>query len=620
MTETATGAFADPFGWAGATLDGKYRIDAVVGEGGFGVVYRGQHLGFGEPIAVKCLKLDDAIPEAKRKDFLRNFIVEGRLLYRLSSLDRNIVRAIDVGAATSPRGAWTPYLVLEWVHGKTLEDVLADRRARGLGGLSLAEAIALLDPVARALAVAHEEGVAHRDVKPGNLLVTELRSGLTIKVLDFGVAKVMSEAASATQATTGLSARAFSPPYAAPEQFDARMGATGPWTDVFALALVLVEVVCGRRAFPEHEAMQLYMRASDPARRPTLRAMGIPTSDEVERVLQRALAVDPRNRFANASEFWSRLREAAGVPVSSDGGNRRVTRTVDETELPALTEGPVRTEIPAVVPTVQQGPAPDIHLARESAVSGSISQPKLRAARGCGCVPFVFGGALVFAAAAAAALYLFPERLADFLPVPTGTPVPSIAPPPAPASSSMISALACVAPCCGGSECRVDGANSSSWALPKFCHPGSSMCEPCPGAPLCLPGNCADQLEPHAHWRIKMMWIHWRGPGESICLSKWSNASICIESFSRQRDCIRAEETCGDGGATSPLHLTTEELVGGTVRILLTDPVTNLTLAEGRLPRYANQRKFLCEGFSVELKPTTSSTINGVGFLAVPEH
>ncbi|WP_437293451.1 bifunctional serine/threonine-protein kinase/formylglycine-generating enzyme family protein [Sorangium sp. So ce426] len=313
---------SDPFGWVGATIDGKYRLDAVVGEGGFGVVYRGQHLGFDEPVAVKCLKLLGSLAPAERASFQRMLLDEGRLLHRLSRASAGIVQALDAGAAVSPSGEWTPYLVLEWLHGVPLDREIAERRARGEAARPLAEAIALLAPAAYALEIAHAQGVAHRDVKPANLFLAEIGGRRTLKVLDFGIAKVLGELSSMTQAMaeTGSALRAFTVHYGAPEQFHHRFGATGPWTDVFALALVLIEVASGNRALLGSDVTQLYIAATDPAFRPSLGGAGVSAPDAVEAVVRRALAIDPRERYRTAGELWGALEAAMATAAPAGAG------------------------------------------------------------------------------------------------------------------------------------------------------------------------------------------------------------------------------------------------------------------------------------------------------------
>lgn len=350
MHDTNRGA-VDVFGWVGAVIDDKYEIERVVGEGGFGVVYRARHRGFGEAVAVKCLKLD-ALPEAKRALFLEAFRAEGSIMFRLSQECASITRALDVGAATSPNGAWTPYLVLEWLPGRTLAEDLAERRARGAAGRPLREAFELLEPAARALEVAHRQGVAHRDVKPANLFLVEGADRRTLKILDFGVAKVMHDATSGPGgAGTAPGARAFSAAYAAPEQLSPNLGATGPWTDVFALTLVLVEVATGRRAIASDALDEALATLTSPEARPTLRQLGYDCSDAVERVLQRALAVDPRNRQAHVGELWRELEEALGR--ASDPNVMALART-PAASAPAITAAPTQargaTELAAPLP------------------------------------------------------------------------------------------------------------------------------------------------------------------------------------------------------------------------------------------------------------------------------
>ncbi len=308
----------DPFDLCGVTIDAKYRVASVVGDGGFGVVYRGVHKGFGELIAIKCLKIPGDLDDAARAELLEKLQDEGRLLHRLSKATSGIVQALDVGAMTTPGGSWVPYLVLEWLEGETLAEFLKARLAAGDAGMDLADAIQLLDPVAKALAVAHAQKVAHRDVKPANIFLTEVGGTRTAKVLDFGIAKVLSDHRGYTTAleSTNMTPAAFTPRYGAPEQFNKQRGATGPWTDVFALALVLVECVSGRKGLEGDDPTQLYIASADPNLRPTLAARGVTVPDAVDRVLAKALEVEAKNRYTDAGAFWSALRDASGLDVA----------------------------------------------------------------------------------------------------------------------------------------------------------------------------------------------------------------------------------------------------------------------------------------------------------------
>ncbi len=321
MVEAAANEGCDPFGLLGTTIDDKYRIQSIVGSGGFGVVYRGEHGSFGEPIAVKCLTVSTNLAAADRDELLSRLEDEGAVLHRLSKRCAAIVQALDVGAVTTPSGHWVPYLVLEWLEGKTLAEFIALRRAAGQEGLFLQEAIELLEPAAEALALAHRQRVAHRDVKPENLFLTDADGAQSIKVLDFGIAKVLAAHATFTASPAATMDRptAFTPRYGAPEQFNKRLGATGPWTDVFALALILVELVSGQRALEGDDPTQLYVAATNPGARPTLRRQGVHTSDAVETVLQRALAIEPPDRYADAKTFWQALKTAALAPLGSPG-------------------------------------------------------------------------------------------------------------------------------------------------------------------------------------------------------------------------------------------------------------------------------------------------------------
>jgi tetratricopeptide (TPR) repeat protein len=309
----------DPFGWLGATIDGQVAIDAVAGEGAFGVVYRGTHLGLGCPVAVKCLKLPARLNASERSHFLESFRAEARILHRLSKRTTGIVQAMGAGAVTSPLGVWTPYTLMEWLEGESLAADLERRQRDRAGGRSLSDALKLLAPAAEALAVAHEEYVSHRDIKPANLFLEQTTRGPHLKVVDFGIAKAFSEAPSlahAAAATVGAF-RAFTPQYGAPEQFHASHGSTGPWTDVFAFALVFLEVVSGRAALAGRSLVDLERACTDEQRRPCLSALGVSAPAPLDAVVERALEVDPTRRFVSLRELWAALERAMLGPATS---------------------------------------------------------------------------------------------------------------------------------------------------------------------------------------------------------------------------------------------------------------------------------------------------------------
>ncbi|CAN92889.1 Protein kinase [Sorangium cellulosum So ce56] len=327
----------DPFGWVGATLDGQFAVEAAVGEGGFGVVYRGVHLGLDVPVAIKCLQMQRGMPPSGQDGFLAMLRAEGKLLHQLSRQTANIVQALDIGASTSPRGVWTPYLVMEWLEGETLAAALSTRHAREFRPMDLDEAITLLSPAAEALAIAHENRVSHRDLKPANLFRVRFRGGTGLKVLDFGIAKVFEETTPFAAACAGTSGsqRVFTPVYAAPEQFVREYGATGPWTDVFAMALILIEVASGRRVLRGESIPELFASAIDAWRRPDLLSGIAAQHQGVAFVLRRALTAEPGARFLNMKEFWSSLVKARSTPA--EVSLAATGRAPDQSDRPAGT-------------------------------------------------------------------------------------------------------------------------------------------------------------------------------------------------------------------------------------------------------------------------------------------
>jgi eukaryotic-like serine/threonine-protein kinase len=311
----------DVFGIVGTTQAGAYRVEAVVAEGGFAVVYRAYHQAFRAKVALKCLKVPDTLGSEHHEEFLERFREEGELLFRLSSSTPAVVRPLHVGILERTQ-RFVPFIALEWLDGQTLEDMVAQRVRQGQPPISLKVALRMLTPVARALDRAHhfpgpdgnELCILHRDLKPDNVFIADLHGEQMAKVLDFGIGKVKSVATQMVghQSAQGDGIVAFTPNFGSPEQWlPKRFGQTGPWTDVWGLALTLLEAITGRAPF-EGDQAALLGSAIDPGRRPTPRSEGLEVPDAVERVFQKAVAVDPRDRYGDMGVFWTDLHRAAG--------------------------------------------------------------------------------------------------------------------------------------------------------------------------------------------------------------------------------------------------------------------------------------------------------------------
>ena len=287
---------ADPL--VGAVIDGRYAIDSLLGEGGLGRVYRARHLKLDRPVAIKVLLEEHRDMSTLRQRFER----EAKTLSALSH--PNIVTITDFGVETR-HGDEVPYLVMELIEGRDLESVLDDQ-----GRLAPRRAFDIGRQLLKSLAYAHAQGVVHRDLKPGNMLLRPLPDGSEhVEVLDFGLAKFFEENSSPNvqgAKLTRVGTIVGTPAYMAPEQVEGAH--TDARTDVYAATLVLFEMLTGRMAFESTEVTTL-LRHHLITTPPTLRESmpGTYANDELEAFIQKGLAKRPADRFANGGEMLTAL-------------------------------------------------------------------------------------------------------------------------------------------------------------------------------------------------------------------------------------------------------------------------------------------------------------------------
>src|SRR3954470_13622544 len=288
---------ADPL--LGRLLDDRYEIRRRLAVGGMATVYAAIDTRLDRPVAVKVMHPALAADE----EFVARFRREAKAAARLSSA--TVVNVTDQG-----QDGGTVFLVMELVEGRTLRD-----RLRSEGPLPPAEALAVLDPVLEALAVAHAAGYVHRDVKPENVLIAD--DG-RIKVGDFGLARAVD--ASPLTATTGLLLGTVA--YLAPEQV--RRGVADARTDVYATGVLLYEILTGRPPYEGDTAISVaYQHLHDRVPVPSAANPDVP--EELDELVLAATEPDPDDRPPDAGTLLEDVRQvAAELPSVSPARLRRV--------------------------------------------------------------------------------------------------------------------------------------------------------------------------------------------------------------------------------------------------------------------------------------------------------
>ncbi|HEX7181052.1 MAG TPA: protein kinase, partial [Thermoanaerobaculia bacterium] len=286
-------------------LDGKYRLEERLGEGATGVVYRALHLGLKKTFAVKLLKAGSLNPLSLAR-FQREAEALGQLRHP------HVVEVTDFGMGDAAGGV--PYLVMELLDGITLADVCREQ-----GSLPLERALPLLDAIAAAVDAAHAQGILHRDLKPGNVLLCRTDEGEPlVKVLDFGLAEtgtlfprargdLEASEEDSREDLTATGALLGTPLYVAPELI--RQHAASRASDLYSFGVIAYEVLAGRPPFQGSTAQVLAGHLEEEPSPPT--PSGVPLPEEIWQALREPLQKDPALRPASAGDVVRRVRRAA---------------------------------------------------------------------------------------------------------------------------------------------------------------------------------------------------------------------------------------------------------------------------------------------------------------------
>lgn len=321
----------------GRLLAGRYRVGELIGRGGMSDVYVGSDSRLGRTVAIKILKSSLAADPSFRTRFRQEAQAASRMAHP------TIVRVFDAGEETVTAGGHDvqlPFIVMERVSGRLLKDIIR------MGPIEPLEAVRIMEGILTALEYSHRAGVVHRDIKPGNIMIT---SAGQVKVMDFGIARAISDSSATVAQTTAIlgTASYFSPEQAKGEQVDAR-------TDLYSAGVVLFEMLTGRVPFRGDTPVSVaYQHVSEPPVLPS--SINPQLSPALDQVVMHALHKNRFERFQSAADFRSDVVTAGsghiplrkheeinstlfGAPPPSASGSEQAIRQLAENETVVRTQ------------------------------------------------------------------------------------------------------------------------------------------------------------------------------------------------------------------------------------------------------------------------------------------
>jgi serine/threonine-protein kinase len=322
----------------GTVLEGTYRITRLLGEGGMGAVYEAVQLRLNKRVAVKLM----ARELAANREALARFHREAEITTHLGH--PHLVSVSDFGTSQSGE----PYLVMEYLDGEDL-----DHRLRRVGRMSIQDTVHIVRQVTSALNAAHDQGVVHRDLKPGNIFLSQIPGEPDfVKVLDFGISKMKAARTQLTKASAVIG----TPNYMSPEQVSGIVDEIDHHADQWAMGCIAWEMLLGRGPFVADDTAALFYQILNLNPQPLApRVPGLPP--EVEPVLRRALNKQPTERFPSMRDF-SRAFESAALGRSPDATPAPVVLSLAPASNATIGYSATRFQETPVRPAAAQPPRP----------------------------------------------------------------------------------------------------------------------------------------------------------------------------------------------------------------------------------------------------------------------